>query len=94
MNCVSLFPTTSSFCQHGVLRLLHNGPLKSPEVILMKGSLGSLVLVSSWLSPGWKLSLHSEHKFFELNLEAENIVLKGHHLSSGCYNKNIIDREA
>lgn len=60
----------SSFCKHGVLLLLHSGPLKSREVSLMKGSLGSLVLVTSWLSLGWELSLHSERKFFELSLEA------------------------
>lgn len=41
--------------KHGVFSLLHNGPLKSTLVILMKGCLGSLVLVTSWLSLGWEL---------------------------------------
>lgn len=53
----------------------------------MKGLFGSLVVVTSQVSLEWELFLHSGNKFFELNLESENIVLKGHRLSSVCCNK-------
>lgn len=55
-----LFLSNNSWpCVHGELSLLQNGPLKSSQVVMVKGSFGSLFLISSWVSLRWIISLHS-----------------------------------